>query len=564
MAELARELRSRILCIRTLAHEAELDEDSRADGEDLWEDEASLQRGEGDLRWDDEDVWEDDADLWGDGRGLVPCNRRANGLGKRKHVNDGLSDRLLSEIQRLRTSNPLRIVSYEGQGLKSAVDRLRALQESDLDPDQDLNVSAAMQHRKEMDTILNDHRYSHVRELVYNLTMPDLEYARASVMALVMEPDENRPAIAAPGGLARPRKPRLPYTVTCALKKTNWFEMSLRWSDPDFRRMYRMSKSTFWEIVNLIRHHEVFEKQGRGRPQRPVHYQLGVFLLRYGCHGTTARVPMLLTSVGEGTVLLYCRRVICAIRTFGLTVVGWPTTERKEVIMADFQQKCGLNGIVGALDGVLIELSHKPAIDGDVYIGRKGDPSITVQATCDHEGRFTSFESGLPGSRPDTYVWSNSELCRKRNQVFKPGEFLLADGGYPVSPFVVTPFDVRERRVDGDRKLRFNEKISRARVVIERTFGQLKGRFPALKLLGPVENMKELHRAVEAMMVLHNACYDLHDRPDGFVDGFVQSRTDNNQEAYDYVEQGPDLEEMDVNGGEEVFTGNLRQAGLFF
>ncbi|KAG8732084.1 hypothetical protein FRC10_001232, partial [Ceratobasidium sp. 414] len=59
-------------------------------------------------------------------------------------------------------------------------------------------------------------------------------------------------------------------------------------------------------------------------------------------------------------------------------------------------------------------------------------------------------------------------------------------------------------------------------------------------------------------------CYDLHDRTDGFVDEFIQSWVNNNQEVYDYVEQGPDIEEMDVNNREQVFRGDLQEAGSFF
>ncbi|KAG8706148.1 hypothetical protein FRC09_002553 [Ceratobasidium sp. 395] len=306
------------------------------------------------------------------------------------------------------------------------------------DSDEDEDASAIAQRDTGMNAILNDPRYARIRELFLNPTMDNFEYGRASLMRMVMEPDEEEWGDVA---LGRVPKKRLSYKITCAIKATNWFERSLEWRNGDFRAFYRVSKSTFWEIVKLVENHEKFQRKGKGRRPRPVHYQVGVFLLRYGCAGSGARVPMLLTSIGEGTVLLYCRRVIAAIRTFGLTCVGWPTPERKRVISVAFQKKCGLNGAVGALDGVHFKLSHKPVVEGDIYMNYKGALSITVQATCDHEGRFTSFQSGLPGSRPDASVWTNSELYKRRNQIFQPGEYLFADGGYPISPFVVIPFN---------------------------------------------------------------------------------------------------------------------------
>ncbi|KAG8730348.1 hypothetical protein FRC10_002850, partial [Ceratobasidium sp. 414] len=35
------------------------------------------------------------------------------------------------------------------------------------------------------------------------------------------------------------RKPRQPYTVTCALCKTNWFESLMEWENADFHGVYR-------------------------------------------------------------------------------------------------------------------------------------------------------------------------------------------------------------------------------------------------------------------------------------------------------------------------------------
>jgi hypothetical protein len=75
---------------------------------------------------------------------------------------------------------------------------------------------------------------------------------------------------------------------------------------------------------------------------------------------------------------------------------------------------------------------------------------------------------------------------------------------------------------EGRRRREFNYQISRARIVVEWAFGRLKARFPALKKLGAVSDMKDIYWAIEAMMVVHNMCYDLGDRPDGlrpYLDG---------------------------------------------
>ncbi|KAF8593744.1 hypothetical protein BDV93DRAFT_412655, partial [Ceratobasidium sp. AG-I] len=67
---------------------------------------------------------------------------------------------------------------------------------------------------------------------------------------------------------------------------------------------------------------------------------------------------------------------------------------------------------------------------------------------------------------------------------------------------------------DGRRRRAFNLQFSRGRIVVEWAFGHLKARFPALKRLGAVRDMGDIYRAIEAMMIVHNMCFQLGDAPD--------------------------------------------------
>jgi hypothetical protein len=138
-----------------------------------------------------------------------------------------------------------------------------------------------------------------------------------------------------------------------------------------------MSKVTFWEIVRILQPNPRFQSKGR-KPQRPVHHQLAFFLLRYGIAGSHERHPKLLTSIGAGTVSLYCRRVVRVIHEYGVTYISWPTDERKEEIKRGFKSICGLDGIVGALDGTHCGLETKPRVDGNSYISRKKTLSVSL------------------------------------------------------------------------------------------------------------------------------------------------------------------------------------------
>jgi hypothetical protein len=85
--------------------------------------------------------------------------------------------------------------------------------------------------------------------------------------------------------------------------------------------------------------------------------------------------------------------------------------------------------------------------------------------------------------------------------------------------------------------------------VVERTFGQLKLRFPSLVLMGDVECLDDVYRVIEAMMVLHNMCYDLHDTMSGLPDDFTQLNLAlDNGNLYDAVGQ----ESADMDWGQGV------------
>ncbi len=60
----------------------------------------------------------------------------------------------------------------------------------------------------------------------------------------------------------------------------------------------------------------------------------------------------------------------------------------------------------------------------------------------------------------------------------------------------------------------FNAHLSSIRIMSEHVYGRLKGRFPSLKEMGIHDNMTELYKVIEALIVLHNICIDFNDRPE--------------------------------------------------
>lgn len=160
--------------------------------------------------------------------------------------------------------------------------------------------------------------------------------------------------------------------------------------------------------------------------------------------------------------------------------------------------------VIGALDCTHIEVK-KPAAFGDCYINRKGYASINVQATCDADEKFTSINASWPGSTHDSRIWR----CSGTFQVMKKlngSACLLADSGYGLSPWVMTPF---QGRLNAEQEI-FNKQLAKERVVIERVFGQIKKRFPILGNLVRVK-LDKVAKIVVACAVLHNIGKTIND-----------------------------------------------------
>jgi hypothetical protein len=187
-----------------------------------------------------------------------------------------------------------------------------------------------------------------------------------------------------------------------------------------------------------------------------------------------------LFGIGLSTVHLIQKQVFSAIYKKLLPRhVRWPTGAESESIMAGFQAKHGFIGVCGALDGTHVAIVA-PANGAEDFYCRKNYYSIVTQAVCDHLGRFTDIVVGWPGSVHDARVLKNSNLWNRAEAgtLLNRGQFLLADAGYPLRPWLITPYKF-DRSYNKERKV-FNYCHSSTRIVVERSFGMLKGRFRSL------------------------------------------------------------------------------------
>ncbi|KAK9979860.1 hypothetical protein ABG768_013268 [Culter alburnus] len=195
-------------------------------------------------------------------------------------------------------------------------------------------------------------------------------------------------------------------------------------------------------------------------------------------------------------------------------VIKLPNSEKLKEMATYFERRWGLPQCVGAIDG-----SHIPILGPEdyhkEYFNRKGWHSIILQAVVDGRGLFWNVFVGAPGSLHDARVLRLSGLwglvdrglllpdVTKNICGHDVGYFVLGDAAYPLKSWLMKPFTDNGQLTP--QKLVYNQKTSRARVVVENAFGRLKGRWRCLLKRNDCSTHK-VKSLVIACCVLHNLC----------------------------------------------------------
>ena len=144
---------------------------------------------------------------------------------------------------------------------------------------------------------------------------------------------------------------------------------------------------------------------------------------------------------------------------------------------------------------------------------------IVLMALVDSNYRFIWGSWGFPGNSHNaiifqfTELWSNIKdndiipLIGKNVGSMLIPPLILGDSAFPFQTWLMKPFT---NAVITPKQSNFNYRLSRARMVTEGAYGQLKGRWRVL--LRKCESTQEkITSTVLACMVLHNICIDQGD-----------------------------------------------------
>jgi hypothetical protein len=249
--------------------------------------------------------------------------------------------------------------------------------------------------------------------------------------------------------------------------------------------------------------------------------RVAISLLRLNSGGSLVTVG---SSVGvnHSTVSLITWRFIEAMEERGSHHLRWPASGEMENIKSKFEEIYGLPNCCGIVDTTHITMCLSSAEPNcKVWLDHEKNYSMVFQAVVDADMRFMDIVTGWPGSMKESSILQSSglfKLCEKGERLngsklklsdgSEIGEYLIGDAGYPLLPWLLTPYQEKDLI---EAEAEFNRKNSAARIVAPRTLAKFKDtwRFLQGEMWRPDKH--RLPRIVHVCCLLHNIVIDLQE-----------------------------------------------------
>ncbi|XP_029938681.1 protein ALP1-like [Salarias fasciatus] len=280
---------------------------------------------------------------------------------------------------------------------------------------------------------------------------------------------------------------------------TEW-EAMLSMDDHTFTRHFRIAKYQYEYLLAKLQEGGLKSEHSQGVPPIPAPKKLLMFLW-FMANRSGLRVLSDKFDVSQSSVHRVTHQVLTVMLGLGSDFIAWPNGSQKRASAVAFRRICGLDRVIGVIDGCHIKL-QRPSERGGDFMNHRSYYSVLLQGIVNEQGRFIDVFAGLPGMVQDARMLTESHFYPESQE--KMGEyFLLGDSAYAerAFPFIITP--TQDDGTLSEADLRRNTKISQGMSIVEQAFGRMKCRWKRLRDL-QTTRLDRVVMIILAACCLHN------------------------------------------------------------
>lgn len=219
-------------------------------------------------------------------------------------------------------------------------------------------------------------------------------------------------------------------------------------------------------------------------------FKVIVFFYRFLATGDSFQTISFSYRLGHSTVqtivLEVCNAIISNLKE---ECMPMPNEDDWKTISNEFWEVWNFPNCIGAFDGKHVVIEAPPN-SGSLYFNYKKTFSIVLMALVDAKYKFIAVDIGAYGKSSDGGIFSSSKM----GKAFEKNKFNIPNGrtlpetseilpyvmigveAFPLKSYILRPYPGIQIHSDETKKI-FNERLSRARKVVEDAFGQLSQKF---------------------------------------------------------------------------------------
>ncbi|XP_018402805.1 PREDICTED: putative nuclease HARBI1 [Cyphomyrmex costatus] len=277
----------------------------------------------------------------------------------------------------------------------------------------------------------------------------------------------------------------------------------------------RLTVEGFDNLLRIVQPH--IEKMPTNY-RKPIPARSRLYLtLRFLATGDTMSSIAFAYQVGQNTACKIISETCESLWNVLQNELFQPSESEWKKVVKEFENDWNFPHCIGALDGKHVNVKAPPH-SGSTFYNYKGNHSISLMAIASARYKFLMVDIDGEGRHSDGGIFKNSVMGYRfqHNQMYIPSPTPIIEGGEPMSymliadeAFQLNNYALRPypgKTLTNEQAI-FNYRLSRARRVIENTFGIMVAQWTILaKKI--TTSLKTAESIVKACVILHNYCMD--------------------------------------------------------